>query len=498
MILKKKIIFGTIGFLFVGGAIALTIVIATSDDESELKAKSKTKLDVPKLASNSFKMSGTQTLGVFNLKSAVILAKEFELKYFVGTDAPTDDKSFNANKPSNLKNGDIVYIKPFIKKASINSYEFNAKVNPIKFVVSNLPLTTISSSLLIKDSFLISGSQTQGTIKKKTRITLPLEVEAKYYTGLDQPINESDYESSFPSALSNGEKVYIKFFIKSEFVSTHKLPTNFTNPVQFKVSNLIANNGKNVFQDSSGNIWAMGNGWRLQVLVKNRDGNYANAWINDNNRQGLLKDSIITDGYGGVIFEDSSGNIWAMGYGSPLQVLVKNRDGNYANAWISDSSQEWLLKDSNITNGYDGVIFEDSNGNIWAMGYGSPLQVLVKNRDGNYANAWISDSSQEGLLKDSNIVDGYGGVIFEDSNGNIWAMGSNTPLQLLRKERDEFANSWISDSSQEGLLKGSSITNGWEGAIFEDSSGNIWAMGYETPLQVLKKEENRFANTWNS
>ena len=695
MTLKNKIIFGTTGFLVASGVIALTIVLATSDDESQSKAKVKTKLDGPKLASNSFEVIGTQTLGVVNLKSDVILAKEVELKYFVGPDAPTNDNTYTINKPATLKNGDIVYVKPFIKKASISSYVFKAKANPIKFVVSGLPLAKINSSSLIKDSFVISGNQTQGKVSKKPNVTLPKqveikyfrgekppkndkaykldmptnlsngdkvhikffikskyiatykfaddftnsitipiidfpkievdssllvkgsfvisgrqgtgtmklkddvalpsEVEAKYYKGTTQPINEGDYQTSFlldlsngekiyikffiksgfalthklpldgfenpiqfvvrgldknevdatslvsssfqatgvqgkgtmklkddvtlpseieakyykgtnspgnegyyqtrfPSMLSNGDKVYIKFFIKSRFIAYNKLPTNFTNPVLFKVSNLIVNNGKNVFQCSYGNIWAMGNRTPLQVLEKEGDG-FASSWTS-NTSSGLLNGSKITNGYGGVIFEDSHGNIWAMGNGTPLQVLEKEGDG-FASSWISDRTQDGLLKGSKITNGYGGVIFEDSKGNIWAMGAETPLQVLEKEGDG-FASSWISDRTQDGLLKGSKITNGASGVIFEDSHGNIWAMGSGTPLQVLEKEGDGFASSWISDRTQAGLLNDSKITNGYGGVIFEDSKGNIWAMGADTPLQVLEKEGSGFASSWIS
>ena len=240
MILKNKIIFGTIGFLVASGATTLTIVLATSGNESEPKVKGKTKIDVPKLTSNSFEMSGTQTLGVVNLKSDVILAKEVELKYFVGPDAPTNDNTYNTNKPATLKNGDIVYVKPFIKKANINSHAFkvNVNVNPIKFVVSNLQLTSISSSLLTKESFIITGSQTQGTIKKKARITLPSEVEVRYFKGASAPKLDESYKLSILPNLSNGDKVHIKFFIKNEYITTHKLANDFTNLLTLPITAL--------------------------------------------------------------------------------------------------------------------------------------------------------------------------------------------------------------------------------------------------------------------
>ena len=238
MILKKKIIFGTTGFLVASGVTALIVILATSDDDSSPEAKAKTKLDVSKLSSDSFKASGTQTLGVVNLKSGVTLPKQIELKYFVGANIPTNDNTYTTNKPATLKNGDIVYVKPFIKKASIISYEFKAKVNPIKLVVSGLPLAKINSSSLIKDSFVISGVQTQGMIKEKVGVTLPSEVEARYFKGASAPKLDESYKLSILNDLSNGDKVHIKFFIKNEYITTHKFADDFTNLLTLPINTL--------------------------------------------------------------------------------------------------------------------------------------------------------------------------------------------------------------------------------------------------------------------
>ena len=239
MILKNKIILGGTGFLVASGTIVLVVILATSDNEPSPKAKVKTKLDVSTLSSDSFKVSGTQTLGMVNLKNNVALPEQIELKYFVGANAPANDKSFNSNKPSNLKNGDIVYIKFFIKKASIANHEFkNKDSNPIKFLVSGLPLKTINHSLLIKDSFVISGSQTKGTIIKKAIVTFPSQVEAKYFKGANAPSENSEYLSSAPISLINGNKVHIKFFIKSEYIATHKFADDFTNLITIPITNL--------------------------------------------------------------------------------------------------------------------------------------------------------------------------------------------------------------------------------------------------------------------
>ena len=692
MILRSKIVFWIIGFLLAGGGTTATVILTRNNEKLVPKAIVKTKLDVPLLSSDSFEVSGTQMLGVVNLKNSVNLPQKVELKYFIDTNLPNSDKFFDKNKPSNLKNGDIVYIKLFIKKAYITNYEFKSKINPIKFVVSGLPLTTINSSLLVKHSFVVSGVQGQANIIKKIGINFPSEVEARYFKGLTTN-DDNDYKAILPSRIVNGDKVWIKFFIKKEYIATHKFPTNFINsitilvnnlpkieidssllvkssfviggnqfkgtisketsvtfpnevetrffkgltpssdsdyktalplnlvngdkvwikffikdrfkythnfpvsgftnpiefvisdlkilidttnliaksfkaignqgfgtiklkdgvtlpskievkyfkgiiapsddrlyesklpvslsngdkvwikffikdtfkythnfqvssfenPAQFVVTNLIVNNGGNAFQDSNGNIWAMESKKPLLLLQKTSSG-IPRSWISSTTSEKLLRGSKITNGENGVIFEDSSGNIWAMGYGTPLQVLRKKGSG-FASSWASDNTSG-LLKGSNITRGQNGVIFEDSSGNIWAMGKLTPLQVLRKEGSG-FASSWTDDTSS-GLLKGSKITSGSYGTIFEDSSGNIWAMAYGKPLQVLQKKGNKFASSWVSDTTKEGLLKGSNITRGQGGVIFEDSSGNIWAMGYKTPLQVLRKEGSGFASSWAS
>ena len=458
----------------------------------------KNEVDTANLTSSSFEVTGTQGKGKMKLKDDVILPSEIEAKYHKGPPLPADlETIYLTSFPLDLSNGDKVYIKFFIKSEFVLTHKLptSSFENPIQFAVRGLDRNEVDTANLTSSSFEVTGVQGKGTMKLKDDVILPSEIEAKYYKGSAPPIKEGSYQTRFPLNLSNGDNIYIKFFIKSRFIGYSKLPTNFTNPVLFKVSNLIVNNGKEVFQDSSGNIWAMGDRKQLRVLVKKEDGNYADSWISDPTQPGLLKKSNITDGSKGVIFEDSSGNIWAMGNETPLQVLKKESDG-FANSWTSDNTSG-LLSGSKITNGWYGTIFEDSSGNIWAMGYNTPLQVLKKESDG-FASSWTSDNTS-GLLSGSNITNGYYGTIFEDSSGNIWAMGSITPLQVLVKKEDgNYADSWISDSAQEGLLKDSNITDGANGVIFEDSSGNIWAMGSSKPLQVLKKESDGFASSWTS
>ena len=264
-------------------------------------------------------------------------------------------------------------------------------------------------------------------------------------------------------------------------------------------------NGRNgvIFEDDFGNIWTMAKNTTLQVLAKKADGTFADSWINDETQEGLMKGSNITDGRGGILFQDFSKNLWAMGNTTKLQVLKANptKDGYVTTGWTdkndpNDPNVEPLLQGSNIDNGQAGSIFEDDFGNLWSIGYGTKLQVLVKNQNG-FASSWIDNETQEGLVKNSSISDGWESIIFQDQFKNLWVLsgGENQKLQVLRatSAKDGYvATGWTADnsSSSPGLLKGSNISNGQAGTIFQDKFKNLWTTGKGTKLQVLKANQS--------
>ena len=611
---NRKFIFIAIGFLVVGMITTLTILLVDSQNNSSSKQSSKTKIDGTKLKTNSFKMSGSEARGTIELKDNVQLPEAAELRYSIGATTPTSDKKYTANKPTTLKNADVVYIKLFIKSGFFSTHKFPANfiASPIRFVVGGLQ-TLVSKDVLNANSFEVIGTEGKGKISKKANTKVPIlptEVEPRYYKGTSLPNNNNDYQKIPSFLLSNGDIVYIKFFIKDSFKITHKLPTSdFANPLRFEVQNLkslidvsklnaksfafskdggqtkmqwrssielpnqiqikhyVTNNRlksnykpsdndykialpnslqenaiiyvkffikdafkqtykfeddfldtitfqniwppyvKNansfhdtIFEDSRGNIWLMS--WRepLKVLVKNANGIYASSWTSDTS-SGLLKGSKIINGYLGTIFEDSQGNLWAKGKSSKLQVLAWNDETKqYAESW-SDDNSKGLLKGSNVIGGKhsgSSTIFEDSMGNLWTMGIGSPLQVLAKNDDGAYATAWTSDSTKERLLKGSKATSGSS-IFFEDSLGNLWLFHRSKVQVLKRETEGNYASSWTSDTSK-GLLKNLQLHEFFRIKIFfEDSNGNLWVVGRRMPIQVLKrKKDNTYASSWTS
>ena len=214
-----------------------------------------------------------------------------------------------------------------------------------------------------------------------------------------------------------------------------------------------------MFEDSRGNLWAAGDETSLQKYNYN-----TNEWTSDS-------ESNITNGKYGFMFEDSQGNLWAMGNKTRLQKY--NYDDE---TWENDNS-------SGITNGKLGIMFEDSHGNLWAGAWGLGLEKYdyATSKWHSYSKKYKSIWKEESSTSKNNITDGNNGFIFEDSRGNLWAAGNNTPLQKYN-----YGNkTWVADIS-------SNIKDGYGGFMFEDSRGNLWAASNNTPLQKY----NYYAKTW--
>ena len=78
-------------------------------------------------------------------------------------------------------------------------------------------------------------------------------------------------------------------------------------------------------------------------------------------------------------------------------------------------------------------------------------------------------------------------------------MGGKSKLQVLKVNQNGNGyvdTGWINDNSEGGdeLLKGSIINNNttFNGKIFEDSSKNLWTMGWKLKLQVYDKTLKRW------
>ena len=280
---------------------------------------------------------------------------------------------------------------------------------------------------------------------------------------------------------------------------------------QLQKENPFLNNGDLAKISTSLSTLTLGTRTKVDLII-NIDSTISTLRI-DVEKANLLKGSNIENGVYGTIFQDDFGNLWAMASSiikdvngnkktieTKLQVLKANQNGNgYVNSWTDNNTEngEILLKGSNIIDGSGGVIFQDDFGNLWATGNGTSLQVLEVNENGNgYVNTgWDSDNSNlvVGLLKGSNISDGYEAKIFQDDFKNLWAMGINQKLQVLRvnENGDGYNQSIGWTNADSGLTKGSNIISSSYGTIFQDEFKNLWVMGVNKKFQVLRANDSK-------
>ena len=313
------------------------------------------------------------------------------------------------------------------------------------------------------------------------------------------------FEDSFKNLWSIGQRTRLQVLKKGNNSWTNNIDSGLT-----KNSNITDGRGGVIFQDRFKNLWAMGNKTSLQVLRVNQNGDgydETTGWTNATN-SGLTNGSNITNGNFGTIFQDDFNNLWTIGFGTKLQVLRSDpsSDSGYVNSWTNDNSEtgELILKNSNFENNWATTIFQDEFKNLWTLGNNSTLQVLRANSSKNgYEGNWNSNPNQEGLVKGSNVVKSnvIYPKIFQDKFQNLWTMGGGTPLQVLRANSSKTSYDenvgWTNSNS--GLTKNSNIVDGEGGTIFQDSFGNLWTAGKGTKLQVLKvKSNNSYVESWAS
>ncbi|NQZ29256.1 MAG: hypothetical protein HRT98_02615 [Mycoplasmatales bacterium] len=192
----------------------------------------------------------------------------------------------------------------------------------------------------------------------------------------------------------------------------------------------------------------------------------------------LLKGNKITNGdvAGANMLEDQHGNIWAMGNGTPLQVLKKGSE-----IW-QDAGHK-----NQISDGKNGYLFQSKNGDIYAVGNTGTLQVLPL---GNLNSDWqecLTDVLNNANKETTPFAVKEGFRMFEDSEGNLWASSHGMKLYVMKQGK----YIW------EVAGNGNSINSGGWMSMFEDKNGNIWAMGGSSNLQVLPSGSNIWKDAAN-
>ncbi len=457
--------------------------------------------------------------------------------------APSEDKTITHNKDS-IKNAienldgydeiDLDGASLEVKNSSDNLPTNDQLATNIILILSKNNVDVEVQGFSAKQSLTMTPQDKINQIKEKITdkdILIAPNVSTQNQNEIQSAIkNQLQKENPF---LTNDDLSKIRTSLSSLILGTRTEAiltisidsTSLPLSIYVEKANLLKNskiiNGSDgiIFQDSFKNLWAMSHSitkevdkvqktihTKLQVLKVNENGDgYVNSWTNDNSENGepLLKNSNIVNGEGGAIFQDEFKNLWTMGKNSKLQVLRVNESGDdYVTTGWTNAINNTLTNGSNITNGWNGTIFQDEFKNLWAMGTGTALQVLRVNQNGDgydEITGWINASS--GILLNSNITDGRWGKIFQDEFKNLWVLG-NSKLQVLRANQDGddyVTTGWINANSK--LTKNSNIDYASGGTIFQDAFKNLWTMGPLEKLQVLRANESGdgYVNTgWDS
>ena len=498
MIIKKNILFGTTGLGILTASVVTPAVLLNSEENKQsfnlLRNSNIWQGAGGTVFQDQFK--NLWAMG-YNSKLQVLKANQNKDGYDKSTGWTNDVLNENLLKGSNINDGwgGVIFQDSF-KNLWAMSDSITKDVNGVKKTIhTKLQVLKANQN---KDGYVTTG-WTNDVLKES------LLKGSNITNGFEGTIFQDQFKNLW--AMGKDSKLQV---LKANQNKDGYVTTGWTNDVLneglLKGSNINYGQAGAIFQDQFKNLWAMGANSKLQVLKANEDKDgYVSSWTDDNSVDGLLKDSNTEYGAWGKIFQDQFKNLWIVGNGERFQVLKANEDKNgYVSSWTDDNSVDGLLKNADTNYGDNGTIFQDKFGNLWVTGLNQKLQVLKVNEDKNgYVSSWTDDNSVDGLLKNSNINNGIGAIIFQDQFKNLWAMsevGNTQKLQVLKANKDKngYVSSWTDDNSVDGLLKNSIIKNGWKGTIYQDQFKNLWAMGTNSKLQLLKvnEDKNGYETSW--
>jgi alpha-tubulin suppressor-like RCC1 family protein len=220
--------------------------------------------------------------------------------------------------------------------------------------------------------------------------------------------------------------------------------------------------------DSNGKLWAIGDNEYGQLGL-----GYSGNEIEQTSFQPVTSGSIssakivsVVAGMGYSLVLDSNGTVWAAG--------SSNNDGLFRPVAISGLSPAKIVS---IAAGFQHSFVLDSNGKLWATGRNSNGQLGLGDRiyQNTFQPVMIAN-----LTSSAKIVSMAAGVAHSlalDSNGNLWATGSNSLGQSgsgNETEQNSFKPITISGLAPAKIV---SIAAGSSHSLALDSYGRVWATG---------------------
>lgn len=226
-------------------------------------------------------------------------------------------------------------------------------------------------------------------------------------------------------------------------------------------SAIAGGNANGYALDSTGHVWA----WGMGSYGKNGNGLTADQKtpVQVSNISGIV--AIASGAVNGYVL-DSNGNVWAWGDGEYYG--LGNGTSPYTQSTpvqVSTPSGIVAIAGEN-TNG----LALDSTGHVWAWGYGSSGQLGNGTTGINHTSTPVQVLNISGIVA---IAGGYYNGYALDSTGNVWAWGDGSNGQLGNGSTTDQATP-VQVSNLSGIVSIASFNNT---TYALDSTGNVWAWG---------------------
>jgi alpha-tubulin suppressor-like RCC1 family protein len=318
------------------------------------------------------------------------------------------------------------------------------------------------------------------TVDNQTNLAgagLPPTVQVKMSDG-SLPSVEVTWDGGSPAYDGNTAGSYV-------FTGTLTMPDGVTNPNNLTASvtvivqapapiepTLVAGDGTAYALDNGGNVWAWGWNSAGQLGNGTSNGTDSSAHSTVPVRVSNLSDvKAIAAGYSSGYALKEDGTVW--GWGSD-QYDQLGQLGNNASAFNSVPVQVYGLNGIKaIAGGGTAAYALQQNGTLWAWGDGAYGQ--LGNGLGNEVSATPVQVTGLGGLKITAIAAGYYSAYALDSTGQVWAWGWNY-IGQLGNENIPAGGSPV-PVKVDNMADATAIAAGQSVAFALDSNGHVWGWG---------------------
>jgi alpha-tubulin suppressor-like RCC1 family protein len=236
----------------------------------------------------------------------------------------------------------------------------------------------------------------------------------------------------------------------------------------------------------NGNVWAWGDNSYGQLGDGTNDNRYFPVQVKGLDGEGFLSDiTTIAAGYYHNLALDSSGNVWAWGENNLGQVGDNDTENRNTPVQVLGEGGAGYLSDiTAISAGLQFSLALDSDRNVWAWGWNEYGRLGDNTTNDRHTPVQVKGFEANGLLENIIAISaGNEHALALDSDGYVWAWGYNGNGRLgigvdYDTINEQHTPVKVKSPDGEGVLGNIiAISAGYQHSIALDSDGNVWAWG---------------------